>query len=91
MEHSFALGDIVKPTSGHNKNRTFLVVAIDKKNYIAIIDGRSRKKDNPKLKNPKHVEFIDHSDELLKKFNTPTVTDTEIYNQLKKFIKEWYV
>ena len=88
MEHVFAVGDLVKPTSGHNKNRTFLVVAIDKKNYLAIIDGRSRKKDNPKLKNPKHVEFVDHSEELFKKFQTPTVTDTEIYNQLKKFIKE---
>ena len=88
MEQSFVVGDIVKPINGHNKNRTFLVVAIDKKNYLAIIDGRSRKKDNPKLKNPKHLEFVDHSEELFKKFQTPTVTDTEIYNQLKKFIKE---
>ncbi len=88
MEHIFAVGDLVKPMSGHNKNRTFLVVAIDKKNYLAIIDGRSRKKDNPKLKNPKHVEFVEHSDALLKKFQTPTVTDTELYNQLKKFNKE---
>ncbi len=88
METNFAVGDVVKPILGHNKNRLFLVVSIDKNNYLAIIDGKARKKDNPKRKNPKHVEFVAHSDELIEKYNSSTVTSTEIYNLLKGFNKE---
>lgn len=88
MEPSFAVGDVVISTHGHDKNNIFLVVSIDKSQYLAIIDGKARKKNNPKRKNPKHLQFVTHDDGLIEKFNSPIVTDTEMYNLLKKYRKE---
>lgn len=88
MENSFAVGDVVISLSGHDKNKIFLVVSIDKCQFLAIIDGKARKKVNPKRKNPKHLQFVAHDEELLKKFNSSTTTDTEMFNLLKKYRKE---
>ncbi len=88
MENNFAVGDVVISTSGHDKNKTFLVVSIDKCQFLAIIDGKARKRANPKLKNPKHLQFVAHDEELIKKFNSPLTTDGEMYNLLKKYRKE---
>lgn len=85
MDTEFMVGDIVKSASGHDKNRLFLVVSIDKNGDIAIINGKHRKRSNPKFKNPKHLIKVAHSDELFQKANSPIVTETEIYNGLKKF------
>ena len=90
METNFAVGDIVKSLSGHDQNRLFIVVDIDKNGFIAIIDGRYREKSKPKLKNPKHLEFVEHDEELLNKVNSPIVTNAEIYKLIKAYkqIKE---
>lgn len=88
METTFAVGDVVISTHGHDKNKIFLVVSIDKSQFLAIIDGKARKKDNPKRKNPKHLLFVTHDDELIEKFNSPLTTNTEMYNLLKKYRKE---
>ena len=44
MEENFMVGDVVKSLSGHDQNRLFIVVGIDKNGYLAIIDGRYREK-----------------------------------------------
>ena len=44
MDTNVIVGDIVKSISGHDQNRLFIVVGIDKNGYIAIIDGRYREK-----------------------------------------------
>lgn len=89
MEQEFAVGDIVKSISGHDKNHQFIVVSIDKNGYLAIIDGKSRKRDNPKIKNPKHLEKIAHDDTILDKTKSKIATDTEIYKMIKVYqIKE---
>lgn len=90
MGTNFVIGDVVKSTSGHDQNRLFIVVGIDKNGYLAIIDGRYRGKEKQKLKNPKHVEFVAHDDELLKKVNSPIVTNAEIHRLIKAYknIKE---
>ena len=85
METNFVIGDVVKSTSGHDQNRLFIVVGIDKNGYIAIIDGRYREKDKQKLKNPKHLIKVAHDDELLKKVNSPIVTNAEIYKLIKAY------
>ena len=90
METNFVVGDVVKSISGHDENRLFMVVGIDKNGYIAIIDGKYRSKSKPKLKNPKHLEFVAHNDDLLNKINSPLTTDTEIFKLIKvyKQVKE---
>ena len=85
METNFVIGDVVKSTSGHDQNRLFIVVGIDKNGYIAIIDGRYREKTKPKLKNPKHLILVAHDDSLIEKVNLPTVTNAEIYKVIKAY------
>ena len=89
METSFKVGDIVESLYGHDQNRLFIVVGIDKNGYLAIIDGRYRGKTKPKLKNPKHLKVVAHDDILLEKVSSPIVTDAEIYKLIKAYkIKE---
>ena len=90
METNFEIGDVVKSVSGHDQNRLFIVVDIDKNGFIAIIDGRYREKTKPKLKNPKHLKFVAHDDNLLEKVNSPITTNAEIYKLIKAYkqIKE---
>ena len=89
METIFEIGDVVESTGGHDQNRLFIVVSIDKNGYLAIIDGRYREKTKPKLKNPKHLKKVAHDDSIIEKVNSPTVTNAEIYKLIKAYkIKE---
>lgn len=89
MDTEFMIGDIVKSVSGHDKNRLFIVVSIDKNGYLAIIDGRYRKKDNPKIKNPKHLMKVANDLSIIDNINSKLSTDTEIYKKIKVYqIKE---
>ena len=89
MENEIIVGDIVVSISGHDKNRPFIVVSIDKSGYLAIIDGRYREKNKPKLKNPKHLMKVGHDDAIIEKINSPISTDTEIYKMIKVYkVKE---
>lgn len=90
MESKFNIGDIIISLSGHDKNQLFIVVSIDKNGYLGIINGGLRKKSKPKLKNPKHVNFVAHDENILNKVNSPIATNAEIYKMIKayKTIKE---
>ena len=85
METNFMVGDVVESLLGHDQNRLFIVVGIDKNGYIAIIDGRYREKTKPKLKNPKHLKKVAHDESLLNKINSPIVTNAEIYKLIKAY------
>ena len=89
METNFKVGDIVESLYGHDQNRLFIVVGIDKNGYLAIIDGRYREKTKPKLKNPKHLKVVAHDENLLEKVGSPIVTNAEIYKLIKAYkVKE---
>ena len=89
MGTNFKVGDIVQSLGGHDLNRLFIVVGIDKNGYLAIIDGKYRGKDKPKLKNPKHLKLVAHDEMLIEKVNSPIVTNAEIYKLIKAYkIKE---
>ena len=89
METIFEIGDVVQSIGGHDQNRLFIVVSIDKNGYLAIIDGRYREKTKPKLKNPKHLKKVAHDKSIIEKVNSPTVTNAEIYKLIKAYkIKE---
>ena len=90
MDKEFVAGDVVISTSGHDKNRLFIITSIDKNGYPVIIDGKYRIKSKPKVKNPKHLQFVAHDDAILSKVSSPIATDTEIYKMIKTYkqIKE---
>ncbi len=50
----FCKGDLVLCNAGREKNRLMCVSAFDGK-YVYLCDGKERRLDNPKRKNPKHV------------------------------------
>lgn len=87
MGNEFKVGDIVVSVAGHDKNKPFIVVGIDKNGYIAIIDGKYREKNQPKLKNPKHLEKVAFDEEILKKVNSKMATNAEIFKLIKAHIK----
>ena len=88
MDIEFLVGDIVKSLSGHDKNRLFVVTAIDKNGYLVIIDGKYRTMDKPKSKNPKHLLKVAHDDEIIKKVNSSVATNAEIYKMIKVYLKK---
>jgi len=90
MESNFLVGDVVLSLCGHDKNRLYVVISIDKINEIVIIDGKYHLKDNPKKKNPKHLQKVAHDDLIIEKVNSPIATNAEIYKMIKAYkqIKE---
>ena len=90
MEVEFKVGDVVMSNHGHDKNRLFIVVEVDKNGYIAIIDGRYRPITKPKRKNPKHLQYVAHDDNIINKVNSKQSTDAEINKMIKAYreIKE---
>ena len=51
-----AQGAVVKSLKGHDEGKLFVIVKSEN-GYLLLIDGKNRKKHNPKKKNPKHVEI----------------------------------
>ena len=51
-------GDVVLSTSGRDRGRLYLVIAVLKENCVLVTDGKGRGLTNPKLKNAKHLKFI---------------------------------
>lgn len=72
------IGKIVISKSGRDKGEWFVIVKIED-SYIYIADGKIRKLENPKRKNPKHLQ----------KTNKFLVLDESISNKrLNKLILE---
>jgi len=53
--------DIIKSLKGRDVG-SYYVIVDSKGSYFKVADGKTRKLGNPKLKNIKHVKFIDNSD-----------------------------
>ncbi len=87
MNNKFRVGDIVKSASGHDKNRLFVVISIDKNGFLGIIDCKHRTKSNPKRKNPKHLVKLGHNEKVIEKLNS-YATNKEVYKLIKSTIKE---
>ncbi len=51
----FKTGRVVRSKAGHDSNNIFAVVGADE-NYVFISDGKERRVEKPKRKNPKHIE-----------------------------------
>ena len=54
----FRKGELVVCTAGRENERLMCVIAFDGE-YVYLCDGKERKLNNPKRKNPKHVTKTD--------------------------------
>lgn len=53
------VGRVVRSKAGHDSNDIFAVVGADE-TYVFISDGKQRKVEKPKRKNPKHLEVTSY-------------------------------
>ena len=54
---SYEVGRVVFSRQGHDKGRWFVVVGTVDERYVLIADGKSRRLENPKKKQTKHLRF----------------------------------
>ncbi|MCL2696506.1 MAG: KOW domain-containing RNA-binding protein [Oscillospiraceae bacterium] len=64
-------GTIIKSTSGRDKGSFYVVVGMDGERPI-IADGRRRKLEKPKAKNPKHISKTNNT------IDTTELTDKKL-------------
>ena len=90
MEENLVVGDVVISAFGHDQNRLYIVISIDKNGFLYIIDGKYRLRGNTKKKNPKHLQKVAHDDTIIEKVNSRIATNAEIYKMIKAYkqIKE---
>lgn len=89
---SFALGEIVLSTQGHDKEQFYVVVAVGE-DKIAVCDGKFKFLKKPKQKNPSHLAHTGYTDsEIATKLTEKLkINDQMIYHaivKVKKLVKE---
>lgn len=57
LSNNLSVGQVVKATSGKEKDKLFFIVKIVDHQYVLIADGKKRKLGKPKLKKVKHLEI----------------------------------
>ena len=50
------VGEIVFSKAGRDRNKAMVITAVTE-NYLLVCDGKERRLERPKLKNPKHLQF----------------------------------
>lgn len=80
------VGDIVKSLSGRDENGYFLVISVVD-GYAVVADGKTRKINNPKRKNLKHVETVMENalPEIVERINRGEPVGNEV---LRKAIRD---
>ena len=58
--------DLVEVTAGRDKGKYFAVIKVTEDNCLLVCDGKNRRVENPKRKNPKHIKTTGYSLELIK-------------------------
>lgn len=83
-----ALGTVVRSKSGRDRKRVFLVIGLDTENSAApiiIADGRLRKIEDQKHKNPAHLEYVGVIDKSDTERLSESLTNGEIAEICDKF------
>ena len=52
----YTQGTVVSSLKGHDSGKLFVIVKSEG-SFVWLTDGKNRRKQNPKKKNPKHVDF----------------------------------
>lgn len=74
--------------AGHDKGRYFIILT-EHQEYVTLVDGISKKMENPKQKNKKHIQVIHNIEESLseKLAHGEHVTDEEIRLAIRCYVK----
>ena len=80
-------GMLASSKTGRDKDAVYIIIR-EEKEYVYLANGLSRKLDNPKKKNKKHIQIIKMMQDpvLMEKIREGTVNDLEI----RMHIKNWY-
>ena len=80
-------GMLASSKTGRDKDTVYIIIK-EEKEYVYLVNGLSRKLDNPKKKNKKHIQIIKKMQDplLAEKITEGTVNDLEI----RMHIKKWY-
>lgn len=63
----YQVGDLVRSVTGRDRRKCYLVWAVGE-SRLELVDGQTRRIENPKRKNPRHVRFLGRrAEELAKK------------------------
>ena len=57
---------LIEVTAGRDKGKFFAVISVTEESSLLVCDGRNRRVEKPKVKNPKHVKDLGYSLELIK-------------------------
>ncbi len=80
------IGEFAKSRAGHDKDEIFIIINIEKE-YVYLVDGKSRILDKPKKKKLKHIQVINQiDDELQRKLETNLILRDE---DIKRAIKSY--
>lgn len=72
---------VVKSRMGHDAGRVYVVSAVVSPEFVLLVDGKYRTRDNPKMKRMKHVKVVGESDALDR-----VKTDAELNKALRRFV-----
>jgi len=81
-------GTVVRSKTGRDRKRVFVVIGLDTENPVApviIADGRLRKVEDRKHKNPAHLIKVGRIDEITKNGTSCCFTNGEIAEICKEY------
>ena len=82
------IGEFAKSKAGHDKEEYFIIINIEKE-YVYLVDGKSRPLDKPKKKKIKHIQVINLvDDELQQKIDTNLILRDEDIKRAIKIYKQ---
>ena len=80
------IGEFAKSKAGHDKEEIIIIINKEKE-YVYLVDGKSRILDKPKKKKIKHIQVINQIDEeLQRKLETNLILRDE---DIKRAIKSY--
>ncbi|MBP1760835.1 MAG: hypothetical protein H6Q64_377 [Firmicutes bacterium] len=73
------LGRLVYSLNGRDQGRPFVIIRIVNERYVIVSDGDTRKIENPKMKNVKHLQYTKiKANEVIDYLNRGEVPDNHI-------------
>jgi ribosomal protein L14E/L6E/L27E len=86
---NISIGQLVTSNAGRDQTNIYLVVGIEKNNYLLLANGRDRKFKNPKQKNIRHVNVLNSiAQGVADKIQSGMkITDEEIRQAIKVLYK----
>ncbi len=87
MPSCYKLGELVISKSGRDIGKHYIIVDIEKNNYVRLADGDARRVEHPKRKNIKHLRF---TGDIIEELSIWLKDKKRIRNEdIKRFIKNY--